>query len=206
MWEGRIVGGSQASLGQFPYQVSLRSMPNSHFCGGFILSNRWIGSAAHCTVQRRAASTIAVVGSIHRSTGGSTHNIARFVNHPGYQSSTLANDISLLQTTNTITFNNMIAPVGISSNFVGGGVNAVATGWHGIDLIIFRWFLMSFWVFILLNSGWGQTSRTGSSSNTLLWVTLRTLTNADCKQRFSSANAGRINDQTICTFTRAGEG
>lgn len=34
-----------ALMGQFPYQISLRSMQNSHFCGGFIISNRWLGSA-----------------------------------------------------------------------------------------------------------------------------------------------------------------
>lgn len=35
--EGRIVGGSNAALGQFPYQVSLRTAANSHFCGGSII-------------------------------------------------------------------------------------------------------------------------------------------------------------------------
>ncbi|KAG5669342.1 hypothetical protein PVAND_017230 [Polypedilum vanderplanki] len=181
MWEGRIVGGSQAQLGQFPYQVSLRTIQNSHFCGGFILSNRWIGSAAHCTTPRSTSNTRAVVGTIHRSTGGNIHNLARFVNHPGYQSTTLANDISLIQTVNTITFNNMVQPVGVSSTFINGGVNAVATGW-------------------------GQTSRTGPTSNVLLWVTLRTLNNNECREKFTKSNAARITDQTICTFTRVGQG
>lgn len=46
-WEGVIVGGSTATSGQFPHQVSLRSSGNAHFCGGFIINNRWVGSAAH---------------------------------------------------------------------------------------------------------------------------------------------------------------
>lgn len=47
-WEGVIVGGSTAATGQFPHQVSLRSSGNAHFCGGFVINNRWVGSAAHC--------------------------------------------------------------------------------------------------------------------------------------------------------------
>ncbi|XP_070508020.1 chymotrypsin-2-like isoform X2 [Chironomus tepperi] len=180
-WEGRIVGGTAAFLGQFPYQVSLRSMQNSHFCGGFIISNRWLGSAAHCTAPRTIGNTRAVVGAIHRSTGGVTHNLARFINHPNYQAQTLENDVSLIQTMNSIVFNNMVAPVALGSTFIGGGANAVATGF-------------------------GQTGRNGPSSTGLLWVGLRTITNDECRRKFSSANAQRILDSIICTFTRVGQG
>lgn len=46
---GRIVGGSDAEPGQFPYQVSLRNQ-HSHTCGGSILNENWILTAAHCVV------------------------------------------------------------------------------------------------------------------------------------------------------------
>lgn len=49
-WEGRIVGGSTAAAGQFPHMASLRTTGNTHFCGGFIINNRWIGSAAHVSI------------------------------------------------------------------------------------------------------------------------------------------------------------
>lgn len=55
--------------------------------------------------------------------------------------------------------------------------------------------------------GWGQTSRVGPSSISLQWVGLRTLTNDECRRKFtSSSNAARITDGTICTFTRHGQG
>jgi len=43
----RIVGGSVAARNQFPYQVAL-IINNSGFCGGSIISNTWVLTAAHC--------------------------------------------------------------------------------------------------------------------------------------------------------------
>lgn len=49
-FSGRIVGGADATPGQFPYQVSLR-IKDSHTCGGSIIDNQWILTAAHCVAE-----------------------------------------------------------------------------------------------------------------------------------------------------------
>lgn len=47
-WDGRIVGGKDAFIEDFPYQVSLRFL-DDHFCGASILNEKYVLTAAHCT-------------------------------------------------------------------------------------------------------------------------------------------------------------
>lgn len=43
----RIIGGMEAEVGEFPWQVSIQAR-NEHFCGGAIINEWWIVTAAHC--------------------------------------------------------------------------------------------------------------------------------------------------------------
>lgn len=118
-----------ARRGQFPYQVSLRTPGNAHFCGGWIHNNRWIVSAAHCTIGRTSDNTIVVVGAHSRLSGGVRHATQRVVNHPSYNANTLANDISLVSTSSNIIFNDLVKAIALGTVHIGERVIATASGW-----------------------------------------------------------------------------
>ncbi|XP_062559149.1 chymotrypsin-2-like [Armigeres subalbatus] len=180
-WEGRIVGGQNAASGQFPYQVSLRSSANNHFCGASIINNRWVLSAAHCTVGRTLANTRVVVGTHLLLSGGLSHASARIVNHGSYNANTLANDVSLVQTASVITFNNLAQPIGLSATFINTASGALA-------------------------SGWGQLGANSGIPNNLQWLSTSIITLADCRNRHSVANRASVFDNTICTLSPSGQG
>ena len=47
----RVMNGEEAKLAEFPYMVHIRTLKNNNMlrkCGGSLLSDRWIVTAAHC--------------------------------------------------------------------------------------------------------------------------------------------------------------
>ncbi|XP_063699698.1 chymotrypsin-2-like [Culicoides brevitarsis] len=180
-WEGRIVGGSNAKAGQFPYQVSLRSSFGSHFCGGSIYTQRWIVTAAHCIYGSTTNNVRVAVGTIYTNQG-TIYASSKLIYHGNYNPNTLANDIGLVQTSTSIVLSNVVQPIALGSNVVGGNVAAVA-------------------------SGWGNTVTGGGAPSILQYINLKTITNQECKNLHSmTGNAANVNDNVICTYMPSGKG
>uniref|UniRef100_A0A3B3BZE7 Peptidase S1 domain-containing protein n=1 Tax=Oryzias melastigma TaxID=30732 RepID=A0A3B3BZE7_ORYME len=128
----RIVGGQNAPPGFWPWQVSLQT--SAHFCGGSLINNQWVLTAAHCFPSRSASGVNVLLGL--QSLQGSNPNmvsrtITTLVVHPSYNSVTSDNDIALLQLSSPVTLTPYITPVCLastSSNFY-SGINTWVTGW-----------------------------------------------------------------------------
>lgn len=89
---GRLLGGVAVNLGQVPHMASLRSLSDVHFCGGSIISNRYILTSAMCTVGRAVNGVRVVVGTVTLNAGGAAHISSNITLHPAFDRATLDNE------------------------------------------------------------------------------------------------------------------
>ncbi|XP_069354104.1 uncharacterized protein [Maniola hyperantus] len=175
----RIVGGEDAPEGGAPYQASLRSLFNSHFCGGSIISNRWILTAAHCTVGQSAFSIKVVVGTNSLTSGGDKYSVEKIIVHEKYNSMLISNDVSVVRVATEIEFNDLVQPIALPDSNTEGGADLILTGW-------------------------GRISYPGNLPNKLQIIELSALSVADCQKIYTNVN--QVYDTQICSLTKAGEG
>lgn len=94
--DGKIVGGQIMDVSSIPYIVSIQYKRN-HICGGSIISEYWILSAAHCSQKKDPENFAIRSGSSRRSRGGKIHKVEQIINHPNYNANTLDNDFMLMK-------------------------------------------------------------------------------------------------------------
>lgn len=89
----RIVGGINARENEFPYQVSLQAS-GQHFCGGSIIADTWILTAAHCKLDRNDLEAVAGEHSLLYESGNEQRRkIVDFTIHEDYTGGVGPNDI-----------------------------------------------------------------------------------------------------------------
>ncbi|XP_075979210.1 transmembrane protease serine 9-like [Anticarsia gemmatalis] len=114
-----IYGGYNASIKDFPYQVSIyigRGDQNDHFqCGGSIISTNYILTAAHCLHYWQVSQVVARAGSAYQKKG-TIIKIAYMILHPNYVSLTYDNDVAVMKTATPIEFNDVTQPIRLPNN------------------------------------------------------------------------------------------
>ena len=126
-FNSKIVGGMIATS-SIPWQVQVH-LSDGTFCGGTILDEYTILSAAHCKLT---STTTIVAGATSLNSGSQTIRVKNAVNHPNYDRATLAFDYSIAKLTSALSFNTNVKPACLpTSNFVPRNV-AVASGWGSI--------------------------------------------------------------------------
>lgn len=140
----RIFGGKEAAIGQFPHQVSvqLKKQGNTfnHICGGAIITNFFIITAAQCLNPRYPApSSYRIVVGAHTlaQNNGTAYSVQRLIVHGRFHvnikpnNATVQNDIALIRTEDRIKFNpvQLISPIPLNDMFVHGGAYAAISGW-----------------------------------------------------------------------------
>ena len=179
--EGRITNGQQAAVGQFPYQVGLSltiSALSSSWCGGSVISNNFVMTAAHC-VDGVSKATI-YYGATVRTSPEKTLSVdkAAFIIHEGWNSKTLKNDIALIRTS-AITYTTKIQAVKLPA------IASSYSTYAGDEVIA---------------SGWGRTSDSSGVSSTLNYAVMEVITNSKCSNTYGST----ITSSNLCVSTPGG--
>ncbi|XP_060516368.1 serine protease nudel-like [Cylas formicarius] len=111
----RVVGGGNAGLGAWPWQVALYK-EGEFQCGATLLSDRWLLSAGHCFYRSSGEHWVARLGALRRGTNlpspyEQLRNVIRIIVHSGYLDFGFINDISLLQMDRPVVFSDYVRPV-----------------------------------------------------------------------------------------------
>jgi len=146
-----IVGGTEVDPAcpdcKYPFMVSVQWTGNwgGHFCGGSLVREDWVVTAAHCMEGESTSGIVVKIGmhNINGTTGSETRYIDEIIVHPNYSSWSLDNDYALIHLTQPSSFE---------------PIQLVTDTDHDEEPVMST------------VMGWGATSSGGWSSNVLLEV------------------------------------
>ncbi|XP_019948220.2 trypsin-1 [Paralichthys olivaceus] len=124
--DDKIVGGYECTPYSQPHQVSLNS--GYHFCGGSLVNENWVVSAAHCYKSRVEVR----MGEHHIKINEGTEQFIsseRVIRHPNYSSYNINNDIMLIKLREPATLNQYVQPVALPTSCAPAGTMCTVSGW-----------------------------------------------------------------------------
>ncbi|XP_075148331.1 chymotrypsin-2-like [Haematobia irritans] len=177
--QGRIVGGEVAEIGFAKYQISLQGRYGGHLCGGAIIGDYWVLTAAHCVDGYNPSFLRVITGTNIYFQPGAVHEVEEFWIHCNYDNPWYHNDIAILRLTEPIVFNDLTQPIPLPVTPLKDGDEVILTGW-------------------------GDTVLWGDTPDNLHKLYTKFVTYENCKEIY--AGAEMLDVGHICTYTRVGEG
>merc|ERR1712183_508498 len=179
--EGRIVGGVEAHEHAWPWQVAL-FIDGAWFCGGAIISENYVLTAAHCA---DGASYFDIMAGAHNVRASSEPHRVEITSyngwtHPQWNTQDLSNDLALIELPSPISFNDYIKPSCLPSTGDTADEDELVTC-----------------------TGWGKPSDSAGGISPVLRMVedLPIISNSDCNAIYGIVGAG-----VVCIDTTGGKG
>ncbi|XP_047407435.1 coagulation factor XI isoform X4 [Sciurus carolinensis] len=180
----RIVGGTASVRGEWPWQVTLQIMSPTqrHLCGGSIIGNQWILTAAHCFFGVESPKILRVYGGIVNQSeineSKSFFGVQEIIIHDQYEMAESGYDIALLKLETTMNYTDLQRPICLPSK---GDRNVIYT---------------DCWV-----TGWGYRKLRDKIQNTLQKARVPLVSNEECQTRY---RGHKITNKMICAGYKEG--
>ncbi|KOB77716.1 Hemocyte protease-3 [Operophtera brumata] len=97
-----IIGGHQITIESVPFMASLRLNGTYHSCGGSIIHERFVLTAAHCIVPNRKYKIL--VGTDRIANDGKLYDIEKIMIHKKYSNKTYNFDVCLIKLATPLKF------------------------------------------------------------------------------------------------------
>ncbi|XP_023937182.1 venom serine protease-like isoform X2 [Bicyclus anynana] len=172
----RIVGGQETTPYKYPMMCGIRFNRGTITCGGTIITNNHVLTAAHAVLGKRAADTTVVAG-IHNQNNAAQQElgVASILTHPLYNSNTYDYDIAILKTTLSFVFGDLVGPVCMPFKYANADLSPQS----------------------VIMTGWGTVYTGGPTSAVLREVNVNLLSQATCQSRITT-----VTPRQRCTFAQ----
>ncbi|XP_058798327.1 chymotrypsin-1-like [Phymastichus coffea] len=179
-----ILGGSDTYIFIYPYQVSLRIL-GRHYCGGSIISERHILTAAHCIneyTQPPFNYVSVVTGTTYLDKPGNVHRISKIDVHPGWKVDKIIedlpypHDLAVITLKEKIVFNDCQQKIALPSHNFEDDDEVTVTGW-------------------------GITAQDPEvNPKQLQMLTTKLMARDKCQKKMSNPEKIKISDSQVCAF------
>ncbi|KAJ8399972.1 hypothetical protein AAFF_G00407020 [Aldrovandia affinis] len=137
--ENRIVGGNDAQEGAWPWQVDVQTSLHGHVCGGSLITQEWVLSAAHCFPDPSDVSSYTLYMGRYQLNSFNQFEVSSLVSQvivpSGYSDPQQGQDMALVQLASPVTWSNRIQPVCLpdASTLFPSGMRCYVTGWGNVQ-------------------------------------------------------------------------
>ncbi|EDV90649.1 chymotrypsin-2 [Drosophila grimshawi] len=179
-FSSRIIGGGVASLGAAPYQVSLQNNFGNHMCGGVIVADQYILTAASCVAGINKKNLKTVMSTNDWAGEAWEYYTEEIIPHCKFDQPLYHNDIALIKMTTKVAYDEVTQKIPIAplDDLVEGDK--------------------------LKLTGWGSTTQEGDFTFDLKQLELTYVPNAKCNSTYNYTKDLDIGH--LCAVGKVGEG